>query len=320
MHHLRLLLPLCLVPLGLVAAPAQATLLVKSDSTGLLIQDKNGIGDRVLITSGTQGGNPVYVITNQNAFDVFKFDRQANCSAGASEDKSVCKRMSGKLNLGMAGGDDEVRASTSGATSASVNLSAGNDLYEGVSGPDNVFAGTGDSVIRTGPGADDITIGRGRSDVLAGAGDDHVDTDLANNDTAEDDIDVGDGDDHIALGSPLIEARIEARGGDVNDAIETSAGDYFAVGGTGADKLSNGGGEDATDVKEPATFRALRDAAACGFQHDSVTADSMDSVDSITNPGGGTCEEVDRSLVREGPHVKLPEGSLRVARNGRVAV
>src|SRR3954463_15446997 len=99
MHHLRLLLPLCLVPLGLAAAPAQATLLVKSDSTGLLVQDKNGIGDRVLISSGTQGGNPVYVVTNQNAFDIFKFDRRDNCSQGATDDKVVSKRLSGKLNL-----------------------------------------------------------------------------------------------------------------------------------------------------------------------------------------------------------------------------
>src|SRR5215208_6649161 len=105
----RLALPLWVLLLALVAAPAQATLLVKSDSTGLLIQDKNGIGDRVLVTSGTQGGNPVYVVTNQNVFDVFKFDRRDNCSQGATDDKVVCKRLSGKLNLAMAGGDDEVR-------------------------------------------------------------------------------------------------------------------------------------------------------------------------------------------------------------------
>src|SRR4051812_34328586 len=126
-------LPLTLLLLCLAAAPAHATLLVKSDSTGLLIQDKNGIGDRVVVTSGTQGGNPVYVVTNQNSFDVFKFDRQAGCSAGATDDKSVCRRFSGKLNLGMAGGDDEITVTNSGATSATVNLGAGNDDYNGLS-------------------------------------------------------------------------------------------------------------------------------------------------------------------------------------------
>ena len=58
----ELLLPAAVVFLGVTAAPAQATLFVKSDSTGLVVQDKNGFGSTVTITAATQGGNPVYLI------------------------------------------------------------------------------------------------------------------------------------------------------------------------------------------------------------------------------------------------------------------
>src|SRR4051812_12685903 len=131
--------PLSLLLVGLAAGPAQATLLVKSDSTGLLVQDKNDLGDSMRVVSATQGGNPVYVVENNNAFDVFKFDLGANCSQGSTDSKAVCKRFSGKLNLAMKGGNDEVRVSTSGASSTSVNLGGGHDFYLGINGPDNVF-------------------------------------------------------------------------------------------------------------------------------------------------------------------------------------
>src|SRR3954467_2756634 len=97
----RLVVLTSLVFLGAVA-PASGTLLVKSNSTGLLVQDKNGIGDKVIITSGTLRGNPVYVVTNNNDFDVFNFDFQANCSQGATINKAVCKRISRILTFSMA--------------------------------------------------------------------------------------------------------------------------------------------------------------------------------------------------------------------------
>ena len=48
----RLALPAALLLLGLAAAPANATLLVRSDGAGLLVKDKNGLDDRVRINNG----------------------------------------------------------------------------------------------------------------------------------------------------------------------------------------------------------------------------------------------------------------------------
>src|SRR4051794_38258578 len=80
----RLVLPLALVLAVLSAAPCEATLKVKADSTGLLVEDKNNLDDNFSVEAATQGGNPVFLVTNRNAFDVFKFDRQGGCSQGAT--------------------------------------------------------------------------------------------------------------------------------------------------------------------------------------------------------------------------------------------
>src|SRR3954466_1171789 len=162
----RLALPALLAVLCLGAAPAHATLRVESHSTGLIVQDKNGFGSTVTITAATQGGDPVYLIEHlDTSLDFFKFDFGPNCSEGAVNTKAVCKRLSGKLNLAMGGGEDLLQVGSSGATSVSANLGTFDDTYIGIGGPDNVFASDGNDDVHTGGGDDDIRIGNGADKV-----------------------------------------------------------------------------------------------------------------------------------------------------------
>src|SRR4051794_6297349 len=237
----RLALLTSLVFMGVVA-PANATLLVKSDSTGLLVQDKNGIGDKVIVTSGTQGGNPVYVVTNNNDFDVFKFDFQANCSQGATNKKAVCKRFSGKLNLAMAGGDDAVNVTDSGGSVASANLGGGKDAYQGIGGADDVFGASGDDTIDTRGGADSIEIGSGADKVLAGSGADEIEYKTFETFDAADDVEAGSGNDHVSMGRSGRDTEVDAGSGD--DSVVTGFGDDTVFGRQGDDTILSGSGDD----------------------------------------------------------------------------
>src|SRR3954447_9398790 len=172
----RLALPTVLVLLSIAAGPAQATLRVESSSAGLTVLDKNGFANTLTITGATQGGNPVYLfVTDSFDLDFVKYEFGPNCSAGATGDKAVCKRLSGKLNLNMAGGSDDVFVGNSGATSVSANLGTFNDGYHGISGPDDVFTGSGSDDVNTGAGNDDITVSTGSDIVDAGSGNDRID-------------------------------------------------------------------------------------------------------------------------------------------------
>jgi Ca2+-binding RTX toxin-like protein len=324
---MRLAVALAALALGLVsAAPAHATLLVRSDSTGLLVQDKNDLGDRVVISATvSSGGSPRYLVTNNNAFDIFKFDRQAGCSAGDSDNQVVCSRASGKLNLAMAGGDDEVRVGSSGASSTSVNLGTGSDDYYGIGGPDNVFAASGNDFVFTEFGDDVISIGTGNDFVRAGPGNNRIDIG-AGDDTGPDDLKGEAGNDTIALAESRANQRIvdsanqdSITTGSGNDRILAGAGTLLSfndstesIGVFGSDNISTNAGDDKIVSKESGFASA--DTVKCGFGFDQVEADLKDSVDK------GTCEERDVSPVGETPHVRLARGSLRVASNGRVRV
>src|SRR3954470_17938008 len=172
----RAVLVLALGLLGIAAAPAQATLRVESSSAGLTVLDKNGFANTLTITAATQGGNPVYLlVTSSFDFDFVKYEFGPNCSAGATGDKAVCKRLSGKINMNMAGGSDDVFVGNSGATSVSANLGTFNDEYHGISGRDDVFPGSGADDVNTGAGNDDITVTTGSDIIEAGSGNDTID-------------------------------------------------------------------------------------------------------------------------------------------------
>ena len=313
---MRSILPLTVLALGLTAAPAQATLLVRSDSTGLTVADQNGLDDTVRVTGGTQNGNPVYVVQNLNAGDVFKFDRRDNCSAGSTGDTAVCKRFSGKLNLNVASGDDDLRVTNSGADRASVNLGSGEDRYVGLGGTDNVFMGSGGGEVETLGGADDITPGDGEDDIEAGSGADSV-SGGGSTHRGRDRYTMGSGSDTVSAFSEP--EGVSAVGGSGNDNLHTGFGDDTVEGGPGQDILNSGPDDDTVYAKE-IVAPAEVDDVQCSLGFDTVSADSQDVVDATSNPGGGTCEQVERSPVGEAPHVVIGPKTLRVARSGRTRV
>ena len=61
------------------AAPVHATLLVRSDGGGLLIQDKNGLSDGVVLYVQDLQRRPGYHISSIAFGDVFRFDIQTGC-------------------------------------------------------------------------------------------------------------------------------------------------------------------------------------------------------------------------------------------------
>jgi Ca2+-binding RTX toxin-like protein len=277
----------------------------------------------VTITAATQGGNPVYLVEHlSSSLDVFKFDFGPNCSEGSVNTKAVCKRLSGKLNLALGGGNDSVHVQSSGATSASVNLGTFNDTYVGIGGPDNVFASDGDDDVHTGGGNDDIRIGNGADKVESGSGDDEVTVGASSNSGGTDVVEGGPGDDNIQLhqdGNPF--GRKTVSGGSGNDFVRTDEGNDKVSGGSGVDDIDTRGGLDEIDSKESDEAKLARaDTVKCGFDRDEVTADLLDDVDAVNDPGGGTCEEVDRSPVGETPHVRILSKTLRVLPTGRVRV
>ena len=316
----RFALPAFLLLLGLGAVPAQATLRVTSGSSGLRVFDKNGLSDTVLVSAATLGGDPVFVVTNQNAFDVFKFDRGAGCNPGSSSDKVVCSYGNGRIDMDMGDGSDFVKTAGSGATHSDMDLGTGSDATNGTNGPDTISAGGGDDNIETLAGNDRVEIGGGKNTVDTGSGNDEIVSGIVDTSKPGGRLEGGSGDDVIFPGDATrAGAAITVLGGSGDDNVSGGEGDDAIDGGSGVDLITAGRGDDNISSRE-VSGTAFRDTVRCGFWNDDVTADLKDNVELITNPGGGTCEEVDRGPVGETPNVIVRGATLRVSPTGKVKV
>jgi len=262
------------------AAPAEATLLVRSNSTdGLVILDKNGLNDIPTINPATVDGQPGYSIRSGNLLDVFDYDFQAGCRDGGDR-IALCRRFNSKVNVGLAGGNDSFSMGLLPASTSSVNAGSGNDNVSGQQGTDNLNGLTGDDDL-DGLGGNDTLNGRDGADELRGwRGNDTI-----NGDNGNDTI-IGD---HEELPTQV-----------------------------GADDLRGGPGNDEILSKEADEAASVKDTVTCGTGQDFVIADLQDTVSATSDPGGGTCEEVDRSPVGETPHVTIPARTLPVSSTGRV--
>jgi Ca2+-binding RTX toxin-like protein len=340
----RLALPAALALLGIAAAPAQATLEVSSNATdGLIVLDKSGaivFGDRVTISTSTSGGEPVYLVTSTNPADLFKFDFKLGCAAHpTAADTAICVRLRGKLNLRMEGGNDNVQTpNTAGVTEASVNLGNGDDVYSGIEGANNVFPGGGSDNITTRGGVDSVTVVAGGTDtVTSGSGNDRISefSGATSPTGGQVTVSAGNNNDTISLASRY--ARIRAFLGSGNDSVTADSFDAIVNGDSGNDTLTTGRGADNVDgglgvdtistglgadfiTSREASGTSSADNVRCGLGADQVTADLADQVDAISNAGGGTCEDVDISPVRETPHVRIGAKTLRVSPAGNVDV
>jgi uncharacterized protein with GYD domain len=249
---------------------------------------------------------------------------------------------------------------SSSVTTASVNLGLGDDYYEGIAGADDVFGASGADDIRTGSGNDSVRLSSdGVDEVRSGAGNDSIEFLFQEVFTfgGSDFIDAGDGDDSIVkagLALELNDVRAGAgndtvtitgssedqvsggtgndkltagpnkdsvSGGNGDDTIDSGTGDDTVNGGAGQDNITTQGGDDLVISKESDNEAfSFKDIVKCGFGSDDVIADLMDEVDAVSGKTGGTCEEVDRSPIRETPHVRILAKTLRVGASGGVRV
>ena len=124
----------------------------------------------------------------------------------------------------------------SGEILGDINLSQGNDVYNGRSGfvSGVIDAGTGDDIITGGEAADVIDGGAGANEIRSLGGDDVIttgdDADFIVSGAGDDDIISGNGDDTI-------------RGGDGEDQINGQGGVDFIQGGNGNDYIRMGNGD-----------------------------------------------------------------------------
>jgi hemolysin type calcium-binding protein len=280
MTWIRLALLTVLVLLCLGAAPAHATLLVRSDGNGLFVMDKNGLNDEVDIQPGTKDGTTGYDIVNRNLGDVFKFDRQVGCEPYSGIVNVVfCHRNGPKINVQLSSGNDSLRMNHEAQTCG------GGPCPALPPGEASVAAGSGNDVVRGHPGKDQLH-GQTGEDELKG---------LAGNDF----LDGGDNSDRL-------------EGGDGNDTLEGEDGSDVLLGGLGADILRGNPGNDFINAKEP-SGSGVADEIGCGGNFDTLEADLKDVIPA-------SCEQVEQSPVGETPHVKILGKTLRVAPSGEVRV
>jgi len=223
MPSLRGVLPLSVLLLGLAAAPAEATLLVRSDGAGLLIQDKNGLSDEADMFSARVNSRTVYQIRNLNDGDIFKFDRQVGCERD-NDFQVTCQRNGPTISVVLAGGSDEFNMAGAPAGESSVAAGAGNDHVIGHVGRDNLNGGTGDDEL-IGAGGNDSLDGRDGNDRLDGlAGDDTID-----GDDGADRIDGSTGRDELRglAGNDVIIAREPSGTDAVADTVSCGTGTDF---------------------------------------------------------------------------------------------
>lgn len=211
----RLALPLCLLLVGLGAAPAHATLLVRSDGAGLLVKDKNGLDDNVEIEND-------YTIRNKNPGDIFSFEGQAGCQEQNTFRRAFCTRNGPIMNIQLLAGKDTLIMEGSTAVGIStVTAGSGDDFVFGHPGKDTVIGGTGEDTLQ-GKGGDDALSGSENADRLEGGN---------GNDTLKGDgnadVLVGDkGDDVLrgGVGNDFLNSREPEGTTAVDDAVDCDIG------------------------------------------------------------------------------------------------
>jgi hemolysin type calcium-binding protein len=226
----RLLLPVLALMLGLAAAPAQATLLVRSDGAGLLVKDKNGLDDKVEIRNNSD--HPMYAIFNKNPGDVFSFEGQTGCSEQNAFRRAFCTRNGPIMNIQLlAGKDSLIMESSTPVGISTITAGTGDDFVIGHSGKDTIIGGTGEDELR-GESGDDTLDGSENADRLEGGnGDDTLkgegNADVLVGDKGDDVLRGGVGNDFLNLREPDGSAAVDdaADCGTGFDAVEADLKD-----------------------------------------------------------------------------------------------
>src|SRR4051794_31204559 len=233
MKRFRPVLVALLIPvlLAVGAAPAQATLLVRSDGAGLFINDQNGRDDAASLSFESAR----YRIQNSSVFDFIKFDVRTGCSTDGSN-VARCDRNGPVMNVQLAGGNDEFSMASAPAGVSSVAGSSGDDDVTGHSaGRDNLNGGTGDDELK-GLGGNDGLAGREDSDSLfGGAGNDTLQGesgfDSLNGGAGVDSLSGGSGNDFLDAKEPVgtTAEKDTIACGDGSDRVEADLQDVFVL-------------------------------------------------------------------------------------------
>jgi len=277
---IRLVL-LTLLVLCLGAAPAQATLLVRSDGNGLFVQDQNNLNDDLRISTGAHEGQPGnYVLFSANAGDVRKFAEGVGCSVFTDfDDHATCFRNGPQMNISLREGNDIL-------SMRSTNGVDGPVISEAPIGESHVSGAQGDDRLLGHAGVDHLNGGLGNDTLLGAPGNDVLD------------------------GAENAD-RLEGENG--NDTLLGEGNTDVLIGGRGEDVLRGGAGNDFINSREPDGTTAVADGVDCGTGFDTVEADLKDRVQA-------DCNDVDRAPVGETPNVDILGKTLRVSRTGTVKV
>lgn len=206
---------------------AAATVRVESTSTGgLVVTDKNGTFDDNVamgLFAGVNGFEWRLAKTSSCGtlcVDLKTFEAGPGCRLISGPFPVACERVSGKVNVNLAGGNDRFIVDPTSAAipdAITVNLSTGNDIAIGGPGMDTLQGGSGNDELSGGAG-DDVIQGGAGDDVLAGdAGNDNLTgsdgTDRITPGVGADVADAGSGNDTLLLGTPARDERDDVNGG-----------------------------------------------------------------------------------------------------------
>jgi hypothetical protein len=205
-----------------------------------------------------------------------------------------------------------------------LNGGAGNDRLEGNGGDDGLFGGVGNDDIFGGFGNDDFQ-GNAGADLIDGQqGVDRLTYGVQAPVTVTLDGVANDG---VAGEGDNVRSIEILEGGDGGDTLTGSAGNETITGGLGNDVITGGGGtdtlhgtggDDLIDARD-----AVKDTVHCGFGQDQAILDLVDVVAvrlAPLEPRDLLCERVERFAVDDGPPARATGRSVRIARDGSLAV
>ena len=220
---------------------------------------------------------------------VVDLDGVADDGESAENDTLLVEDVAGGSGDDSLTGDGGENVLSGGGGNDSIAGLAGDDLLVGNAGSDTLAGGDGDDALVGGAGADTFT---------GGAGDDFVDY-SGRVAPLRIDLDGAVGDDGEFGEGDTLGADVEVvEGGSGSDVIAGNAAENLLIGGGGADTIDGLGGIDLVvgdDGTDTITSRdAAADAVVCGADADSVTADTLDYVET-------DCESVDRGTAPPPP-------------------
>jgi hypothetical protein len=153
------------------AAPAQATLLIRSDGNGFLLQDTNGLNDDVRIGPDTMDGRTAYRISNGNPLDIFAFGVSTGCRQ-VNPIGATCFRNGPAFSVLLVGGADILDMHDAPIGESAISGGSGDDKLKGHEGKDVIAGGPGEDELKGLAGGDTLDGAENADRLEGGSGND----------------------------------------------------------------------------------------------------------------------------------------------------